>query len=289
MLCGKLTPLIKFIDFTFSYLDSPTPILKSVNLEIKEGEFVLLVGPSGCGKSTLLRCINGLIPHLYSGTYKGKVIVDGEQVSEKNISTLATKVGFVFQNPENQIFMFTVEKDIVFGLENIGLDKEEISKRLEWALKILNIEHLRYRAPYELSDGQKQRVAIAGALVMYPKILVLDEPTSLLDPKTAYDFISTLKELNRSIGITIIVVEHRIDLLAKVADRIIVMDNGQIVFDGPFKEVIKEKNLHLYGVTVPPIINLQNVLSESGVNFPRYSLDVKSFSETVKKEVFKVD
>jgi len=284
-----LTPLIKFIDFTFSYLDSPTPILKSVNLEIKEGEFVLLVGPSGCGKSTLLRCINGLIPHLYSGTYKGKVIVDGEQVSEKNISTLATKVGFVFQNPENQIFMFTVEKDIVFGLENIGLDKEEISKRLEWALKILNIEHLRYRAPYELSDGQKQRVAIAGALVMYPKILVLDEPTSLLDPKTAYDFISTLKELNRSIGITIIVVEHRIDLLAKVADRIIVMDNGQIVFDGPFKEVIKEKNLHLYGVTVPPIINLQNVLFESGVNFPRYSLDVKSFSETVKKEVFKVD
>jgi len=289
LLCGKLTPLIKFIDFTFSYLDSPTPILKSVNLEIKEGEFVLLVGPSGCGKSTLLRCINGLIPHLYSGTYKGKVIVDGEQVSEKNISTLATKVGFVFQNPENQIFMFTVEKDIVFGLENIGLDKEEISKRLEWALKVLNIEHLRYRAPYELSDGQKQRVAIAGALVMYPKILVLDEPTSLLDPKTAYDFISTLKELNRSIGITIIVVEHRIDLLAKVADRIIVMDNGQIVFDGPFKEVIKEKNLHLYGVTVPPIINLQNVLFESGVNFPRYSLDVKSFSETVKKEVFKVD
>ncbi|MEM3403534.1 MAG: ABC transporter ATP-binding protein [Nitrososphaeria archaeon] len=270
-------------------MDSPTPILKNINLEIKEGEFVLLVGPSGCGKSTLLRCINGLIPHLYSGVYKGKVIVDGEQVSEKNISTLATKVGFVFQNPENQIFMFTVEKDIVFGLENIGVDKEEIGRRLEWALKILNIEHLRYRAPYELSDGQKQRVAIAGTLVMHPKILILDEPTSLLDPKTAYEFISTLKELNRSIGITIIVVEHRIDLLPKVADRMIVMDGGQIVFDGPFKDIIKEKNLHLYGVTVPPIISLQNTLSESGVNLPGYSLDVRSFSEMIKKEVFRND
>lgn len=279
-----LTSLIQFVDFSFSYLGSPSPILKNVNLGINEGEFVLLVGPSGCGKSTLLRCVNGLIPHLYSGSYQGKVIVDGEIVSEKNVSELATKVGFVFQNPENQIFMFSVEKDIVFGLENIGVKREEIHRQLDWVFKALNIEHLRYRAPYELSDGQKQRVAIAGTLVMHPKILILDEPTSLLDPKTAYDFILTLKRLNKELGITVIVVEHRIDLLTNVADRIVVMDKGKILHDGSLKDIIKLKDLYLYGVTVPPIIALQNSLSESKINLPNFCLNVKDFANMIKKE-----
>jgi energy-coupling factor transporter ATP-binding protein EcfA2 len=279
-----LTPLIQFVDFSFSYSGSPSPILKNVNLGINEGEFVLLVGPSGCGKSTLLRCVNGLIPHLYSGAYQGKVIVDGERVSEKNVSELATKVGFVFQNPENQIFMFSVEKDIVFGLENIGVKREEIRRQLDWVFKALNIEHLRYRAPYELSDGQKQRVAIAGTLVMHPKILILDEPTSLLDPKTAYDFILTLKRLNKELGITVIVVEHRIDLLTNVADRIVVMDKGKILHDGSLKDIIKLKDLYLYGVTVPPIIALQNSLSESKINLPNFCLNVKDFANMIKKE-----
>jgi energy-coupling factor transporter ATP-binding protein EcfA2 len=253
-------------------------------LFIEEGEFVLLVGPSGCGKSTLLRCINGLIPNLYNGVYEGKVIVDGEIVKDKNISFLATKVGFVFQNPENQIFMFTVEKDIVFGLENIGLEKEEIRERLEWVLKILNIQHLRYKAPYELSDGQKQRVAIAGVLAMHPKIIILDEPTSLLDPKTASEFIQVLKELNKSLGITVLVVEHRIDLLCEVADRIIVMGEERIEFDGPPRKVLQEKSLYLYGVTIPPIIGLQNALSELNVKINGFHLNVEGISEEIKKE-----
>lgn len=280
-----LAPSIQFVDFSFSYLGSSTPILKNINLEINEGEFVLLVGPSGCGKSTLLRCVNGLIPHLYNGVYQGKVIVDGEIVSEKSVSELATKVGFVFQNPENQIFMFSVEKDIVFGLENIGVDKEEISRRISWVLKTLNIEQLKNRAPYELSDGQKQRVAIAGTLVMNPKILILDEPTSLLDPRTAYEFILTLKRLNVELGITVIVVEHRIDLLTNVADRIIVMDNGKIMHDGSLRDIIKLKDLYLYGVSVPPIIALQNSLSESQIKLPNFCLNVKDFAKMVKEEV----
>lgn len=280
-----LAILIQFINFSFSYSDSSNSILKNIDLSIGEGEFVLLVGPSGCGKSTLLRCINGLIPHLYNGVYQGKVIVDKEVVSEKNISELATKVGFVFQNPENQIFMFSVEKDVVFGLENTGIEREEMHRRLEWALKTLGIEQLRYRAPYELSDGQKQRVAIAGTLVMHPKILILDEPTSLLDPKTAYEFILTLSELNKKLGITVIVVEHRIDLLANFANRIIVMDNGRIIYDGDLKKVIRQKNLYLYGVAVPPIINLQNSLVESGENLPDFYLNVKDFADMFKKEV----
>ncbi|MGQ9781742.1 MAG: energy-coupling factor ABC transporter ATP-binding protein [Nitrososphaeria archaeon] len=283
-----MATLIQFVDFSFSYLGSSNPTLKNINLSIGEGEFVLLVGPSGCGKSTLLRCINGLIPHLYNGVYQGKVIVDNKVVSETNVSELATKVGFVFQNPENQIFMFSVEKDIVFGLENIGVEREEMCSRLEWALKILDIEHLRHKAPYELSDGQKQRVAIAGTLVMRPKILILDEPTSLLDPKTAYDFILTLKTLNKELNITVIVVEHRIDLLTNVADRIIVMNNGEILCDGRLRDVIKQRDLHLYGVAVPPIISLQNSLSESGIGLSHFCLNVKEFAESLRRGEYKI-
>jgi energy-coupling factor transporter ATP-binding protein EcfA2 len=282
-----LTEIIKFINLSFSYSGSSTFILKNINLTIKEGDFVLLVGPSGCGKSTLLRCINGLIPHLYNGTYIGDVIVDGESVKNKNVSELATKVGFVFQNPENQIFMFSVEKDIVFGLENIGLEREEIDNRLKWVLKALNIEHLRYKPPYELSDGQKQRVAIAGVLAMKPKILILDEPTSLLDPRTAQEFILLLKELNKKFGLTIIVVEHRIDLLTDAANKMVVLDKGEIVFDGPLKEVIKSKNLNLYGVSVPPIIGLQNYLKEDGLIFNGFCLNVKDFVKQLKVRLMK--
>ncbi len=284
-----LTEIIKFINFSFSYSGSNALILKNINLSIEEGDFVLLVGPSGCGKSTLLRCINGLIPHLYSGVYEGEVIVDGELVKNKSVNELATKVGFVFQNPENQIFMFSVEKDIVFGLENIGLDRNEIDSRLEWVLHALGIEHLRYKPPYELSDGQKQRVAIAGVLAMKPKILILDEPTSLLDPRTALEFILLIKELNRKFGLTIIVVEHRIDLLTNVANRMIVLDKGEIIFNGCLKEVIKNKNLNLYGVNVPPVIALQNYLKDEGLIFNEFYLNVKDFSKEIKRRLIGID
>ncbi|MCX8188373.1 MAG: energy-coupling factor ABC transporter ATP-binding protein [Nitrososphaeria archaeon] len=284
-----LTEIIRFINFSFSYSGSNSPILKNINLLIEEGDFVLLVGPSGCGKSTLLRCINGLIPHLYNGVYEGEVIVDGEPVKNKSVNELATKVGFVFQNPENQIFMFSVEKDIVFGLENIGLDKTEIDDRLSWVLRALDIEHLRYKPPYELSDGQKQRVAIAGVLAMKPKILILDEPTSLLDPRTALEFISLLKELNRKFGLTIIAVEHRIDLLTNVANRMVVMDKGEIVFNGCLKDVIENKNLNLHGVNVPPVIALQNYLRNEGFIFDAFYLNVKEFSKEIKRRLLEID
>lgn len=284
-----LTEIIRFINFSFSYSGSNTLILKNINLSIEEGDFVLLVGPSGCGKSTLLRCINGLIPHLYSGVYEGEVVVDGELVKNKSVNELATKVGFVFQNPENQIFMFSIEKDIVFGLENIGLDRNEIDSRLEWVLHALGIAHLRYRPPYELSDGQKQRVAIAGVLAMKPKILILDEPTSLLDPRTTSEFVLLIKELNRKFKLTIIVVEHRIDLLTNVANKMVVLDKGKIVFNGCLKEVIKNKNLNLYGVNVPPIIALQNYLKDEGLIFNEFHLNVKDFSKEIKGRLIGID
>lgn len=228
---------LKIENYTFSYLDSQVPALSSVNLEIKKGEIVVLAGPSGCGKSTLLKSIVGLIPHMYSGSWSGSVIVDGIEVAKSKISDLAKKVGFVFQNPENQIFMFSVERDVAFGLENLGVSMKEMRERVDWALSLLGIQSLAHKAPHELSDGQKQRTAIAGVLAMKPSILILDEPTSLLDPYTAYEVIGIVRKLNETLGITSIIVEHRLDLVSSIASRIVIMDNGRIVANDTPKKV----------------------------------------------------
>ena len=260
--------LIQVRNLSFSYYGSGREVLNKINLSVKEGEVVLIVGHSGSGKSTLLRAINGLIPHQHGGEYSGEVIVDGMKVSESSMSNLATKVGYIFQNPENQIFMFSVERDIAFGLENLGVPQEEMRKRVDWALELLQIKHLALRAPHELSDGQKQRVAIAGVIAMKPKILILDEPTSLLDPFTAKTLVELVKNLRSTLGITVLIVEHRLDLVAKICDRIVVMDKGGIVLIGSPKEVLSDTNVSIHGVTEPTIVKLAKSLSLGGSNVP---------------------
>ena len=199
--------IIKFNDFSFKYSSSKTNILENINLSIESNEITVLAGPTGCGKSTLLRSIVGLIPNMYDGEYSGEVIVDGIRIKDAEIKEIAERVGFVFQNPENQIFMFSVERDIAFGLENLGIEQEIIKERIKKIMETLNITHLAEKAPHELSDGQKQRTALAGVLAMEPKILILDEPTSLLDPKTASEFMELMNKLCRENGISIIIVE----------------------------------------------------------------------------------
>jgi energy-coupling factor transporter ATP-binding protein EcfA2 len=245
--------IIEFRNFSFRYAGARRDALRGVNLSIQEGEVVALVGPSGCGKSTLLRSIIGLIPHMYRGEYSGSVIVDGMDVARTPVSRLATRVGYIFQNPENQLFMFTVRKDIAFGLENLALPRHEIVRRVDWAMKTLGIEGLADTPPHELSDGQKQRVAIAGVLAMKPKVLILDEPTSLLDPVTAESVITQVKELHDALGITLIIAEHRLDLLVTIASRFIVLDGGRVILDGPAREVLGRPELQLIGVNIPAV------------------------------------
>ncbi len=254
---------------SFRYPDSPRPAVRDVNLEIGEGEVVLLAGPSGCGKSTLLRCLNGLIPHMYPGEYKGSVSVGGLSVAETPMSTLSQSVGLLFQNPENQIFMFSVERDVAFGLQNLSVPREEIRSRVDEAMRLLGVSDLALRAPHELSDGQKQRTALAGVMAMRPRLIILDEPTSLLDPKTALEVVSLIERLNREFGITFIVVEHRLELLIPIADRLVVMDGGTKVMDGPPREVLADPRVEGYGVSVPPVSRLYNALSKDGVRLPR--------------------
>jgi energy-coupling factor transporter ATP-binding protein EcfA2 len=254
---------------TFRYPDSPNPAVRDVSLEVGEGEVVLLAGPSGCGKSTLLRCVNGLIPHMFPGDYEGSVSLGGLKVAETPMSTLAQNVGLLFQNPENQIFMFSVERDIAFGLQNLSVPRQEMRARVDETMSLLGITGLALRAPHELSDGQKQRAALAGVIAMRPKLIILDEPTSLLDPKTALEVVSLIQRLNRDLGITFIVVEHRLELLVPIAHRLVVMDAGAKVMDGAPQDVLADGRAEGYGVAIPPIAKLYNALSNDGVRFSK--------------------
>jgi energy-coupling factor transporter ATP-binding protein EcfA2 len=255
-----LTAILEISGLNFRYPDSPKKAVSDFNLTVPEGEIVVLAGPSGCGKSTLLRAVNGLIPHMYSGDYAGEVKVGGATVKDSSMRDLAQKVGFLFQNPENQIFMFTVERDVAFGLENLGVPRPEMRARVDEAMSLLEIGDLALRAPHELSDGQKQRVALAGVLAMRPRLVILDEPTSLLDPKTAAELVALVARLRRELGTTFLVVEHRLDLLVSVADRMVVMNEGTKVVEGTPKEVLFGDEAEGYGVAVPSVTKLQKML-----------------------------
>jgi energy-coupling factor transporter ATP-binding protein EcfA2 len=259
---AKLNNPIVIDDFSFSYAGANSPAVENISLTIERGEIVALVGHSGCGKSTLLRSLNGLIPHMYQGKKTGKVIIDGIDTDGASIADLAKRVGFVFQNPENQIFMFSVERDVGFGLENLGFPKEAIKTRVRFVLSQLGILDLAPRAPHELSDGQKQRVALAGVLAMQPSILVLDEPTSLLDPFTAKELIRMVARLNEQFGLTVIIVEHRLDLVLPIASRLVVMNRGRVIKDGPPGALLRDEAVRLSGVTLPTISRLDLILRE---------------------------
>lgn len=277
--------LIVVKDLSFRYFGSESPVLQNINLEIGESEIVLIVGHSGSGKSTLLRAINGLIPHQHNGDYTGDVKVDGLSVPRTPMSQLALKVGYIFQNPENQIFMFSVERDLGFGLENLGLPRKEIRDRVDWVMDLLKIRNLALKAPHELSDGQKQRVAIAGVIAMRPKILILDEPTSLLDPFTARDLVQLVQKLREDLGITVLIVEHRLDLVARICDRIIVVDDGRIILEDRAREILSKADVSHYGVAVPSIVKLGKLLGLSGDRLPLDSEELQSALKTRSKSL----
>lgn len=258
--------IIETENLTYTYPSGTKPSIRDVSIKIDKGEFVLITGPSGCGKTTLCRCFNGLIPHFYQGELKGEITVAGLRISEQPIYEMAKHVGLVFQNPENQLFALSVEKDVAFGLENLGVPREEMRKRVDWALNLTGICDLRERAPHELSGGQQQRVAIASVLAMQPEIIVLDEPTSFLDPLGAKKIFEVIHDLNRKLGITVVLVEHRLDLTARYANHIAIMDNGKIVLDGEPRKILSSEQARLIGVGIPKPTRLYHILRKDGVN-----------------------
>lgn len=282
-------PIIETKNLTYAYPGAAKPSIKEVTIAIEKGEFVLITGPSGCGKTTLCRCFNGLIPHFYQGDLKGEITVAGLKVPEHPIYELAKHVGLVFQNPENQLFALSVEKDVAFGLENLGISREEMRKRVDWALKLTGIYDLRERTPSELSGGQQQRVAIASVLAMQPEVIVLDEPTSFLDPLGAKKIFEVIYEFNKQLGITTVLVEHRLDLTAKYADHIIIMDDGKVVLDGEPHEILNSEEARLIGVGIPKATRLYQLLKSEGIKLGgKIPLSSEEMAEKIR-EALKAD
>jgi len=233
MLEAEPLPLV-VRDLTFRYRSRSTPAIKSINLELHPGEVMLLAGSSGCGKTTLMRCINGLIPHAYHGELSGEILLYGQSNKGMKLAEISQKVGTLLQDPERQILGSYVLNEVCFGLENLGLPREEMIRRGEAALERLHILHLRDKETFGISGGEKQKVALAGVLAMQPKILLLDEPLASLDPASAREALYLFRELADE-GMTIMIVEHRVeDVLAINPERVVYMEMGKSAFRAIF-------------------------------------------------------
>ena len=279
-------PQVKLEKLNYSYPYSDSQALSDIELEIKKGEFVLLAGPSGCGKSTLVRCLNRLVPEVSGGCLSGKVLIGGKDINTEKVHKLAFEVGMVFQNPETQLFSLTVGEDIAFGPENLGLPGAEVLSRVEKALKTVKLEKLRDRFIFTLSGGEKQRTAVGGNLAMEPDILVLDEPTSDLDPSGTREILTVLRQLNLEKQITIILIEHKLDEVFEMADRMLVMDEGRLVLDGkPFEIFSREsEKLKKLGIHSPQLFELAHFLGlgseEAGI--PSYTAILNHLAEVLQ-------
>ncbi|MDE6519632.1 MAG: energy-coupling factor transporter ATPase [Ruminococcus sp.] len=255
--------IIEIKDLHFRYDsngENPVEVLKGVNLNIKEGEFIAVLGHNGSGKSTLAKHINAiLIPT------SGKVTVDGICTSdEEKIFELRQRAGMVFQNPDNQIVSSVVEEDVAFALENLGVPYDEMRKRVDDALKAVNMYEYRLHSPAQLSGGQKQRIAIAGIIAMQPKCIILDEPTAMLDPQGRREVMAVIKKMNREQGITIVLITHYMDEAAQ-CDRIVVMDKGNVVLDDTPRAVFSHVDeIKKIGLDVPQVTELAWELKKAG-------------------------
>ncbi|MDD5748839.1 MAG: ATP-binding cassette domain-containing protein [Actinomycetota bacterium] len=227
-----MNEVIRVENLTYFYPEQNEYALSGVNLVIEPGEFVLLLGSSGVGKSTLLRSLNGLVPHFYGGRISGSVLVLGKDTISSEVNEISRHVGMVFQDPENQLITENPIREIAFGLENIGLPRLQMKKRVEEVTVTLRLADLREKKTSELSGGEKQKIALASVLVMHPQVLALDEPTSQLDPISADEFLAILKSLNEDLGISVVISEHRVERCFQFADRIIFLEKGKVVFDG---------------------------------------------------------
>ncbi|EHQ35749.1 ATP-binding cassette domain-containing protein [Methanoplanus limicola] len=248
-------------DLSYSY-NSSIKALNNINFIAGRKQKIGIIGSNGAGKSTLFRHFNGILK-----PESGEVLIRGEHISKSNIKEIRKLVGIVFQNSDDQVFSPTVEEDVAFGPTNLGLDDDTVSHRVDEALRILSIEHLRERPPHQLSGGEKKRVAIAGILAMEPQVLILDEPTAGLDPKGVNDLLEFLNILPEKYGMTVIFSTHHVDLVAEIADYIYVMDDGRIVAEGTVEEIfLKQELLTEIGLDVPVIPKLINSLQKKGID-----------------------
>lgn len=261
--------------------------LDNVNLLIEDGEFLALIGHTGSGKSTLIQHLNGLLEPT-----SGRILVDDIDITNKEakLTEIRKKIGLVFQYPEYQLFEETIEKDIAFGPNNLGLSSEEVSRRVKKSMEMVGLDYETYKdvSPFDLSGGQKRRVAIAGVIAMEPKVLILDEPTAGLDPKGRDDILEQIKLLHEKYKMTIVLVSHSMEDVGKLAQRIVVMNKGKVELLGKPSEVFKEvETLEKIGLAVPQVTYLMRVLIERGFNVSDEIFTVEKGTEAILKVLSK--
>ena len=255
----------KLENVSYKYPLEDREILKNINLDIKKGEFWAVIGKNGSGKTTLCNVLRRFVPDFYKGELKGRITLEGKELKDYSAKEIVQKVGFVFQNPFTQIsgVKETVFEEIAFGLENLALDAEYIRKRVEETLKLLHIEELKDKNPYELSGGQGQKVALASIIAMDPEIMVIDEPTSQLDPKGTEEIFEIIDILKKE-GKTIILVEHKLELIAEYAEKVMVLDEGEMILSGNTEDVLKNKILMEKEIGIPQYAALAYRLMDEG-------------------------
>ena len=282
--------MIEIQELTFKYTDSKKNALENITLNIEKGDFIGIIGESGAGKTTFCSCLNGLIPHHYTGDFYGSVKVEGQDTFDIKPDKLALKVGSVFQDIESQIVSYFVEDEILFGLENFGVPADQIDARITEALEALDITELRHREISTLSGGQKQKVVFASILALQPEYLILDEPTGELDPASSLQIFKLLKKLNEEKGITVIIAEQKIMLLCEFVKKLIVLEKGTVVHYGEIRSTLThQREMEEAGINCPRVLTLTGKMMDEGLTpktmkkEDRICLNTQEAAEFVKK------
>lgn len=278
-------PVISVKDVSFTYPGVEEPTLKNINLDMQKGEFVLLCGTSGSGKTTLAKCLNGIIPHLAEGELSGEIIINGKDTQSIPMHDLSSEIGMVFQNPEDQIFSIRVEDEVAFGVECQGYSRAEIIKRVEYSINKLRLEPIKRQITFSLSGGQKQKVSIASNLAMLPSILILDDPTTDLDPVSKQEVMDILSELKEEIDTTFLIIEHDLNDLVEFIDRVVILHEGEILYNGQPENVFYEhfEELDQLGIRIPDHIRLAHYLLQQGVVIDKMPITKKQVHDWVKE------
>ena len=282
--------MIEIQELTFKYTDSKKNALENITLNIEKGDFIGIIGESGAGKTTFCSCLNGLIPHHYTGDFYGSVKIEGQDTFDIKPDKLALKVGSVFQDIESQIVSYFVEDEILFGLENFGVPADQIEGRITEALEALDIADLRHREISTLSGGQKQKVVFASILALQPEYLILDEPTGELDPASSLQIFKLLKKLNEEKGITIIIAEQKIMLLCEFVKKLIVLEKGTCVHYGEIRSTLThQREMEEAGINCPRVLTLTGKMMDEGLTpkgmkkEDRICLNTQEAADFVKK------
>ncbi|WP_066073318.1 energy-coupling factor ABC transporter ATP-binding protein [Neobacillus soli] len=260
--------------------------LNDVTFHVEQGEFIGIIGKNSAGKSTLCQALVGLVPHFYKGAYGGKVIVDGLEVKNRSIADISLKVGMVFQNPFSQVTgsKMTVYEEIAFGLENIGIPRSEIIDRIDSVLNLLKIEQVKNHNPFDLSGGQMQRMAIASIIAMKPEILVLDEPTSQLDPAGSEEVFQAIQSLSKQ-GITVILAEHKMEKVAQYCDRVLLLNDGKIVDFATPEKIFSREDLEEQGISAPVYTRVCKALGVKKTGTDEYPVTLEDAEKALRGRV----